>query len=353
MTKPADVVEFAKRVIQDPKRAAEDAEKAAKTLEGAEMPGEFAGGAELPPLPMGIGSASAERLPEYLRAGARAMDKIKKGDTNLSPDEQFGVEAIVLLFGRPALLVQDDDFAPPPPEWKAKLEAKRPAIRAALKSVGRIELAGHPTYPWVGTGFLVAPDVIMTNRHVAVVFATQSNGGYSFLPGVSASVDYKEEYQRPASNVFSVREVIGIHPTYDLALLRIEEKGTGQRPTPLRFKASAPKALKDHDVVTIGYPAYDSRNDPTEMIRIFESIFNVKRLQPGWLTGISAQPGGDVIGHDCSTLGGNSGSAVMDLESDSVVGLHFGGRYLKGNQAVPLWYLRKDPLLTKAGIDWV
>ena len=39
--------------------------------------------------------------------------------------------------------------------------------------------------------------------------------------------------------------------------------------------------------------------------------------------------------HDCSTLGGNSGSVVLSLETGEAVGLHFAGRFLEANFAVP------------------
>ena len=55
---------------------------------------------------------------------------------------------------------------------------------------------------------------------------------------------------------------------------------------------------------------------------------------------------------DASTLGGNSGSAVIDYDKGLVVGLHFGGRYLEGNNAVPLWKLVDDPLLKKAKVNF-
>src|SRR4051794_3288190 len=39
---------------------------------------------------------------------------------------------------------------------------------------------------------------------------------------------------------------------------------------------------------------------------------------------------------DCSTLSGNSGSPVLDLEIYQVVGLHFDGRYLSQQQYTPV-----------------
>ena len=57
--------------------------------------------------------------------------------------------------------------------------------------------------------------------------------------------------------------------------------------------------------------------------------------------------------HDCSTLGGNSGSSVIDLETNQVIGLHFGGRYLQGNSAVALWELTNDRLLKKGKVQFI
>src|SRR5262249_1075036 len=39
--------------------------------------------------------------------------------------------------------------------------------------------------------------------------------------------------------------------------------------------------------------------------------------------------------HDCTTLGGNSGSVLLDLENGVAVGLHYAGLYQENNFAVP------------------
>ena len=101
----------------------------------------------------------------------------------------------------------------------------------------------------------------------------------------------------------------------------------------------------------IGYPAWDGRrNDPEPMRRIFADIYNVKRLQPGEISG--AAPASFELLHDCSTLGGNSGSPVVDLETHRVLGLHVGGRYLENSHAIPLWTLRADPLIQRARLNF-
>jgi hypothetical protein len=116
--------------------------------------------------------------------------------------------------------------------------------------------------------------------------------------------------------------------------------------------ADAPASLPGRPVYVVGYPAWDGRrNEPESMRRIFMDVYNVKRLQPGAATEFT--PGGLVMKHDCSTLGGNSGSPVFDLTDHRVLGLHFGGRYRLGNFAVPLWELVEDPLLARAEVNWV
>ena len=101
------------------------------------------------------GAHAVERTADGAR---RAIDKIRRDgiDAQLDPEEVVGTEAIILLVGRPALLIQEGKFFPPPELW-AKLENSRDAIQTAIQSVGRIEVKGHPAMDWIGTGWLVAP----------------------------------------------------------------------------------------------------------------------------------------------------------------------------------------------------
>jgi V8-like Glu-specific endopeptidase len=281
----------------------------------------------------------------------RAIDKIRRDgtDAQLDPEEVVGTEAIILLVGRPAILIQEGKFFPPPELW-AKLENSRDAIQTALQSVGRIEVKGHPAMDWIGTGWLVAPDVVITNRHVAKEFSRQSGRSWVFEPGMKGRIDFHEEFGGGPAAEFSLTEVIGVHDDHDMALFRATKRSAGKAlPPPLKLAPTSSKPRKGREVYVVGYPASDSRrNDPDEMRRIFDNIYNVKRLQPGELKRVS----GSTFEHDCSTLGGNSGSAVIDLESNEVLGLHFSGRYLEANKAVALWKLSKDRLIKKAGIEF-
>ncbi|MCH0538916.1 trypsin-like peptidase domain-containing protein [Streptomyces sp. MUM 203J] len=303
-----------------------------------------------------ISRFAQEERARVLSAGARGLEKLAKGrDDEVGDDESFGIEAIVLLEGRPAILVQAADFAPQEGEWEV-LNHHRAAIRDSVSRVGRVDVTGHVSLDWVGTGFLVGADVIMTNRHVAAEFTRGDGAAWTFQPGLSADLDLAREFGRlPGTGgpAYALTEVIGIHDEADMALLRVAPVPGGEPlPDPLAVAADAPADLPGHPVYVVGHPAWDGRrNEPESMRRIFMDIYNVKRLQPGAANRLLAEK--NVMTHDCSTLGGNSGSPVFDLNDHRVLGLHFGGRYGFGNYAVPLWTMLEDPLVRRADLNFV
>lgn len=285
--------------------------------------------------------------------GIDGLTKIAEGrESDLDDDELFGLEAIVLLEGRPAILIQDGDFLPPPHEW-SRLTERREPIREVIARSGRVDVSGHVSLDWLGTAFLVGPATLMTNRHVAREFCSRDGDGWTFRPGMTTRIDFLEEHGSTAALEFEITGAIGIHDQHDLALLRVETASSdGQAlPDPLPVAATEPPDLFAREVYVVGYPAWDSRrNEPEPIRRLFTDVYNVKRLQPGRAVGYSTAY--SAIEHDCSTLGGNSGSPVVDLETHQVIGLHFGGRYGVGNYAVPLWMLADDPLLRQGELNF-
>lgn len=348
-----ELVALARRVFPQPKKTRDEVAAAAERVNRSGdlgAPGlESLRAPELAEADV-FGLPHTEVVDQRLRAGRDALDKISKGKKSLTPNEQLGLEAIVLLFGRPALLIRNGDFDTPPEEWK-HLDGRREMLKGIFPSVGRVDLEGHHSFRWCGTAFLAGDGILMTNRHVAQIFAEFGGSDWKYLPGVSARVDYKEEFQVDDANEFKINKVLGVHPKYDLALLSVATKsGSRKAPGVLTLSSKAPQATKDGEVAVVGYPAADSRNGRTEQLDIFKNIFDVKRLLPGRSTGLASSP--QVLGHDCSTLGGNSGSCVIDLETGHVIALHFGGQFLKGNVAVPLWKLAKDPFLQQFDLNW-
>ncbi len=245
----------------------------------------------------------------------------------------FGLESIVMRRNRPVLKVQEHapvlEFADEAEAilWKPRLEAAA-GLEDAISAVGRINLRGG-SLDWVGTGWLVAENIIVTNRHVAAHFAQHRGAGFTFLPGVGAEVDFLKEFDSDATEAFDlVRPLFiadGASP--DMAFFEVSQTAGGlARPIGL---AQAPDV--SDGVAVIGYPAYDSRiPDIALMEEIYGSEYNRKRLAPGAVTELRAQ----LLLHNATTLGGNSGSAVVDLRSGEALGLHFSGAFMRTNFAV-------------------
>jgi endonuclease G len=246
-------------------------------------------------------------------------------------------EAIVKRFGRPALLVRNDTFEMPVSDfWKALLFPYKGRLDAAIPCVGRVEIVST-TPPYIGTAWMVTDDIAVTNRHVAMAFARRDGNGWKIRRNpigqpYQVRVDFKEEYLRTTPYEADVVEIVYIaeldDSQPDIAFLRLHTNG---QPLP------APIPLFDGDltagqkIAVIGYPAEDARNGAADQDRIFANIFDVKRLAPGEITAV---PDSFYFTHDCSTLGGNSGSVVLDVETGTAVGLHFAGEYLLANYAV-------------------
>jgi endonuclease G, mitochondrial len=245
-------------------------------------------------------------------------------------------EAIVKRFGRPVLLVRNDTFEIPASDtWKAILYPYKSKIDAAIPRVGRVELVSAVP-PFLGTAWMVSKDIAVTNRHVALEFARQRNGSWDFRRSpvgkqVRVRVDFKEEYLQTNAFEVEVEEILFVSELQDsqpdLAFIRLKSNGQLPAPVPL-FDGTVRDKQK---IAVIGYPAEDPRNAAADQARIFANIFDVKRVAPGEITSVGE---GSVFTHDCTTLGGNSGSVVIDIETGMAIGLHFAGEYLQDNYAV-------------------
>jgi endonuclease G len=259
-------------------------------------------------------------------------------------------EAVVLLHGRPSLLIRKNRFElPRSGTWAEVLSEHRQLIEARLPSVGRIEVDDAAGYRHSGTGWVIAEGIIATNRHVAEIFARKKGEGGEFLltflgTPYRARIDFREEYEEEAHIEIPIEEVIFLEDADrslpDVALLRLARHGTLPEPIPLL--GTPPKVRAD--LAVVGYPAFDPRyglSGEEAAKAVFGTIYDVKRLSPGSLVG----EGGTswFFSHDATTLGGNSGSVVLDLETGYAAGMHFSGSFLETNYAV-----RASALLDRA-----
>jgi endonuclease G len=257
-----------------------------------------------------------------------------------SPEAAIENESIAMRRRRPVLAIKNGaavlEFkdAGDVPLWKARLQKAAAVLAPRIAAVGRIELTRNPDYSWVGTGWLVHPRYLVTNRHVAEIFARGDGDRFVFQPGLdgdmAASIDLLQEIGRDDKQVFQVNGVSYIEqrPGLDLAFLEVEQID-GKVATPVVLSSQPPR--KGSQVATIGYPAYDSRiPEPDLMKQIYGDVYDKKRIAPGAIT----EADDDRVLHNCTTLGGNSGSVVVDLDTGEAIGLHFSGSFLRANYAV-------------------
>jgi len=271
-----------------------------------------------------------------------AVDRVQE----ITPSEMFGLEAIVLPRNRPVAFVRGESYDDLDGPWASlNDDVVKRRVASLLPLIGRVEVPSSPILPYAGTGFVVGQGLIATNRHVAQIFAQGLGLTIRYRAG-DAAIDFKRQVDAPDDErtaYLSVRAVEMIHPYWDMALLRVDGLPTDRM---LRLSVKSPEELLDRNVVVIGYPARDERSDVALQDRIFNRTYNVKRLQPGVIrTRAKVQSFENTVNavtHDASTLGGNSGSAVIEVDTGEIVALHFAGEYLKANYAVPMYELARD-----------
>ena len=200
------------------------------------------------------------------------LEKLASGE-ELDQDELFIAEAIILPDLRPAIDIIGGDFTIDDPNWRHldNDQGLHQSIKSTLVSIGRIDLPGHPALPYGGTGFVVGPDLIMTNRHVAELFISGLGvSGLRFQPGLSAGIDFKHELGSDGSVLLDVVSAKMIHPYWDMALLRVQGLPNGH--AALRLSLDDPDELVDRDIVCVGYPAFDPRNDAAVQNQVFRGV---------------------------------------------------------------------------------
>ena len=227
---------------------------------------------------------------------------------SMNDAQRIATEAIIFPELRPAIDVVKGSYGTVTHKLWTHLStdsAIKTRLETAIRSVGRIELPKGPL-PYAGTGFVVGAGRVMTNRHVAEIFANGlGDKSITFKSGLSAGLDLKRERGDGQGTVLKVTRVLLIHPYWDCAVLEVE----GLPPTakPLLLSAEAAPDLRDREMAVIGYPAYDPRNPAEVQDDLFDGVFRIKRLQPGLLeTPAGAASFGKIVqalGHDASNSG--------------------------------------------------
>ena len=137
------------------------------------------------------------QVEELVRQGGEGLRMLANLDGERLGSNQAaadGLEAIVRTDGsRPSFLINQGeiDFASSPVgDWAGPLKDRADALRKAVSCVGRIDT---PNGSYQGTGFLVGPDVILTNRHVLQLIAAQQTDG-SWKLNADVAIDFGHEF---------------------------------------------------------------------------------------------------------------------------------------------------------------
>lgn len=291
-------------------------------------------------LPAPIRAALPESRLEAVAADRVALESV--GDV-------AALEAIVQRFGRPPLVIRGGEVELEPlPDFAPDTATRIVGAQRWIPSVGRVEFVNHDM-DWGGTGWIIdvrgGANIVATNRHVAKIVAKRrADGRAVFMRRPSGTpygmkIDFDEEVGSSGDErtaVVTKIEYLADDLSADVALLRVEGAAF---PLGAPFELAAAEARVGERVALIGYPAQDSRNDEADQARYFRDLYEVKRFAPGFI--MQALSGSTDLIHDCTSLGGNSGSPVLSLESGKVVGLHFAGKYGKFNSAVGVLTLKE------------
>lgn len=209
------------------------------------------------------------------------------------------------------------------------LEAVGVAVRDNARSVARLSL--HFTDPTSGaegviwcTGFLVAPDLMLTARHCVVRDGIRLKRGYALF-----------EYFRPArsrsmTSRVAIAEILEENRRLDYALVRLAEEN--EYVIPLRIGVDQLRSQTQR-LYIIHHP----KALPTRVTRFGCRVQAEGDLAPG------------AFAHSCDTYDSSSGSPLFAVDTDAVIGLHNAGRGVTSefNQGIDLAeIIRASPTLT-------
>jgi lambda repressor-like predicted transcriptional regulator len=298
-----------------------------------------------------------------------------------------GLEALVRMTGRPALRVHNNDVDSSQPEaesWADALFMMRNSqtLQHRLARIGRIDVGGIH----VGTGFLVGTGVLLTNRHVLQAFAApfpkrdQPTGWVMLSDDVTIDFADAPSSQTTATR-FRITDVIGAGARaipddtldlscLDVALLQVESHNGHQAlPTPMSLVSDPTAADANREVFLAGYPGRPGKlprtatgeidaQIATRLNELFRADYGTKYLSPGLVMQgvgtLSRDTERNILTHDATTLGGCSGSPLINFNApESVVGLHFGGSWLRENYAHGMGAVRTgNNLISNANLNW-
>jgi hypothetical protein len=308
---------------------------------------------------------------EALSKADAALARTANGEpvSNLTDLEIASLEAIIEVTGRPALRYSNGIVQTPSSllgeneHWNVLILTSRNKINRASASVGQIALINNMGYAQpIGTGWRTGADMIATNRHVVELFVSnfaQPRSSWKLDSVKKPFVDFAVTDNAATAQRFDIAEIFYVakEDEIDLAFLKLRPISS---PLPAALVAdwnidSPGRFISDEhgtvnrfegrEIYVVGHPYRKMRSEL--VTTVFGVADGTKRWSPGLVKAIDDRT--YVLEHDCSTLGGNSGSCVFTADENRVIGIHVGGldvnRSGKGsaNQALAFSRMDKHP----------
>jgi hypothetical protein len=284
---------------------------------------------------------------EGLANAENALNKTAQGasPSELTELEVASLEAIIEVTGRPAMRYENGRVGMPPSalgendRWRVLIATARNDINQASAAVGRIMIMGASGVPEnIGTGWRLAQDLIVTNRHVGLLMVKKPDSNPPELTLDETKhpfIDFSATDNSAATKRFDIAAVVycAAEKYVDLAILKVKS-GLADIPAPLTLdwdtaslgsqseqNNGAEPEFRGKEIYVVGHP-FKQRRSPA-LASVFGAADGLKRWSPGLVKRIHTNE--PILEHDCSTLGGNSGSCVLSAEGHTVVGVHMGG----------------------------
>jgi len=297
-----------------------------------------------------LSADAARAIASDIVARARAaVDKLdaSTGDAALTDDDVISLESVLQVRGRPAVRVlgsrlESLDRYPGSDLWQIFITDYEDAMVAAAGATGAVMVTSAETVnrPWLqGSAWLVAPDRVVTNRHVVippppnggvVLAARDASGALQLRQGVSVDVKFDADDRGPAPAIQrKVTGVLFVSPASDLVDIAVLSIEPIAEYAPLRLQVE--ETATPSNLFVIGHPGLMA-GVPSEVQAVFGQPDGRKRVSFG--KRLAAGGRISVFGHDASTVGGFSGGPVVGIKGDAVAGLHYYGDPVNGNLAV-------------------
>jgi V8-like Glu-specific endopeptidase len=186
------------------------------------------------------------------------------------------------------------------PDQRAPIRTQSPEMQAMGKAIARLRfISDDDGRQYYCTGFLVSPSLLLTNNH-----CIRTNGEMR-----SALVDFDFNRNGVLPNTRRFRELLLTNVELDFTLLRLDRGFTDSERRPLQWVTDLPLA-DNKALVVIQHPAGE-----LQQVSILDC-----RMRNTRINGVTSNL--TDFGHLCDTLGGSSGSPVIDISTGKVNGLH-------------------------------